>query len=108
MADQSRAAMVYDAKKKSLLIAYLLWLVLGWFGVHRFYAGRPLSGVLMLLWGGTFFVLTGTGRLSPWESMIGGVWWIVDAVLLSGIIRRANLKLIEQLVPQGGSQGNAG
>ena len=32
--------MRYDANKKSVLLAYLIWFFLGLFGVHRFYLGR--------------------------------------------------------------------
>jgi TM2 domain-containing membrane protein YozV len=39
-------------------MAYLLWLLcfLGLAGVHRFYLGRPLTGLLWLLTGGLLFV----------------------------------------------------
>ena len=39
--------MQYDANKKSALVAYVLWFFLGWLGIHRFYLGRTMSGVVM-------------------------------------------------------------
>ena len=44
-----------------LIVAYILWFFLGVFGVHRFYLGRPVTGVIWLLSGGLF-----------------GIGWLVD------------------------------
>lgn len=98
MADQSRAAMVYDAKKKSLLIAYLLWWFLGALGVHRIYAGRVASGVAMLVLSVISVVLTfvAVGFLGL---LVIGAWWLVDAILLPGMIENYNLRLIERVSP---------
>lgn len=43
---------------KSSSTAYVLWLLglLGFCGIHRFYADKPLSGVLWLVTGGLCFV----------------------------------------------------
>lgn len=49
-------------KQRSLLMAYLLWFFFGLLGVHRFYLGRPVSGVIYLLSGGLL-----------------GVGWLFDA-----------------------------
>jgi TM2 domain-containing membrane protein YozV len=43
---------------KSVLVSYLLW-ILGGFGVlglHRFYLGRWVTGLIWLLTGGVFFI----------------------------------------------------
>jgi hypothetical protein len=34
---------------KSALTAYVLWLVLGWFGVHQFYLERPWKAIAYIL-----------------------------------------------------------
>ena len=59
---------------KSLLLTYVLWLVGGFFGFHKFYLERPLIGLLYFLTGGLF--------------MVG---WLVDFFTLPRQVRIANL-----------------
>jgi hypothetical protein len=59
---------------KSLLLTYLLWLVGGLLGLHKFYLGRPVVGLLYLFTGGLFFC-----------------GWIVDFFTLPRQVRIANL-----------------
>jgi len=59
-----------ENRKKSVAAVWILWVFLGWAGGHRFYLGRIGTGVGMLL---TF------GGL--------GIWWIVDAFLVPGMLR---------------------
>eukprot|EP01102_Stenamoeba_stenopodia_P003256 TRINITY_DN131_c0_g1_i1.p1 TRINITY_DN131_c0_g1~~TRINITY_DN131_c0_g1_i1.p1 ORF type:complete len:102 (+),score=3.52 TRINITY_DN131_c0_g1_i1:328-633(+) len=54
-------------------VAYCLWFFLGVFGIHRFYLGRPLSGVIYLLTGGLF--------------LIG---WFIDLFLIPGMVEHFN------------------
>ena len=63
----------YDNRKKSSVIAYILWLFLGIFGVHRFYVGDFFKGILL------FFTLGGF--------IIG---WLVDFVFLQKRIEEYN------------------
>jgi TM2 domain-containing membrane protein YozV len=55
-------------------IGYLLW-IFGFTGSHRFYYGRPISGVIWFLTGGLF--------------LIG---WIVDLFLIPGMDRKADFR----------------
>lgn len=61
---------------KSLLVTYLLWLVGGLLGLHKFYLGRPLISLLYFFTGGLFLV-----------------GWIVDFFTLPRQVRIANLLL---------------
>jgi TM2 domain-containing membrane protein YozV len=90
------ARMRYDAAAKSPLIAYLLWFFLGYGGVHRMYLGRWISGILMLLIFGLSLLLT--------LVLIGHVglalivlWWVLDALLIPGMTRRSNERLIARI-----------
>jgi TM2 domain-containing membrane protein YozV len=88
--------MRYDANKKSALLAYILWFLLGFFGVHRMYLGRVGSGIAMLVLHGlswlTYWILIG------WLGFaILGLWWLVDALLIPGITRDYNNRLVDQL-----------
>jgi TM2 domain-containing membrane protein YozV len=88
--------MQYDAARKSIVVAYLLWFFLGTFGVHRFYLGRIGSGVAMavisvLSWI-TVVVAIGFVGLA-----LIGIWWLVDALLIPGITERANQELAYRL-----------
>jgi TM2 domain-containing membrane protein YozV len=74
-----RATRVFYFEERSAMkssgIAYLLWCAcfFGIFGLHRFYAGKMLTGILWLLTAG----LLGIGQL-------------VDLILIPGMIADAN------------------
>ena len=59
---------------KSLLLTYLLWLVGGLLGLHKFYLGRPGVGLLYFFTGGLFFI-----------------GWAVDFFTIPRQVRVANL-----------------
>lgn len=89
--------MRYDANKKSALLAYILWFFLGFFGIHRMYLGRVGSGIAML-------VLHGLSWLT-WWILIGwigfgilGLWWLIDALLIPGMTRSYNNRLVDNLL----------
>ena len=51
--------------------AYILWIL----GIHRFYLGQPLIGLIQLLTVGGFLI-----------------WWIVDGFRMNKLVRKANDK----------------
>ncbi|RMH29613.1 MAG: NINE protein [Planctomycetota bacterium] len=61
---------------KSTGVGYLFWLFvfIGFAGIHRFYAGKWVTGIIWLLTGGLFLI----GQ-------------IVDLFLIPGMIERANI-----------------
>jgi hypothetical protein len=67
---------------KSLLLAYFLWLVGGLLGLHKFYLGRPVLGLLYFFTGGLFFI-----------------GWMVDFFTLPHQVQVANL--LRQNQPEG-------
>lgn len=92
----ARAMMRYDAEKKSLVIAYLLWFFLGYGGVHRMYLGRWLSGMVMLVVFGVSTLLTivyvgflGLGLIF--------LWWLLDALLTASMVGSHNRRLAWEL-----------
>lgn len=64
-----------ESRAKKPLTAYALWFFLGWFGAHRFYAGRTQSGFAM-----TALCLSVVGF------PIAFFWWMADAVILGSIL----------------------
>lgn len=92
----ARSMMLYDAQKKSVAIAYLFWFFLGMVGAHRFYLGKSGSGAMMLI---VFLVswpllFAGVGVLG---FAIIGLWALVDAFLIPGIVSTHNSSLIGRL-----------
>jgi TM2 domain-containing membrane protein YozV len=96
MSDVSRQMMMYDAQKKSVVVAFLLWFFLGYLGAHRFYAGKTVSAIVQLVlsligaaltFAGVGFVLLG----------VVGIWLFIDIFLLPGLIRNHNLALVSRL-----------
>ncbi|WEJ57709.1 TM2 domain-containing protein [Devosia sp. FJ2-5-3] len=93
-----RVSAQYDIEKKSLLVAYLLWAFLGYVGAHRFYLGRPLSGLLMLALSGIVLLVTlvSFGLLSfLW--FIVAVWWFIDALLIPGMAASRNTDIADRV-----------
>ena len=93
-----KVQLAYDARKKSLLIAYLVWFFIGILGVHRIYLGRIKSGFALLALSILCFVFSivtlGIGTL---VFILPFIWLIVDAFLIPGMVERANMALANDL-----------
>ena len=59
---------------RSVAIAYILWVLVGPLGVHRFYCGKIGTGILWFFTGG-----------------LVGIGWLVDVFLIPDMVREANL-----------------
>lgn len=57
--------MAEEISPRSRVVAFLLCLLIGYFGVHRFYAGKIGTGILMIL------TLGGLG-----------IWYVADLILI--------------------------
>jgi len=86
LSNDTRVLMLFDANKKIAVVAYILWLFLGWFGGHNFYLGRVGVAVAQLI-----LTLTVVGWL------ITIVWVFIDGFLIPSWIRDQNNLLAEQL-----------
>jgi len=86
LSNDTRALMLFEANKKTALIAYVLWFFLGLFGGHNFYLRRTGVAVAQLI-----LSLTLIGML------VTMVWVLVDAFLIPGWVRNENNLLAAQL-----------
>lgn len=86
MGDNLQKQMKFEANRKSVGVAYLLWLLLGGFGVHRFYSGHTKSAVVQLL-----LLLSVIG----WLVLVP--WLLIDLFLIPGLVRERNVETLELL-----------
>jgi TM2 domain-containing membrane protein YozV len=86
LSPDTRALMLFEANKKSALVAYILWFFLGLFGGHNFYLKRTGVAVAQLI-----LTLTLVGMV------ITVIWVLVDAFLIPGWVRNQNNLLISTL-----------
>lgn len=82
----ARAILLFEANKTQPVIAYILLFTLGLFGAHNFYLGRTGIAIAQLI---LTCIVVGL--------IVTGVWVLVDAFLIPGIIRRQNNSLAQQL-----------
>ncbi len=78
--------MLFEANKKTAVVAYLLWFFVGLFGGHNFYLRRTGVAVTQLI-----LSITIIGML------ITVFWVLVDAFLIPGWVRNQNNLLATQL-----------
>jgi TM2 domain-containing membrane protein YozV len=86
LSNDTRALMLFEANKKTALVAYLLWFFVGLFGGHNFYLKRTGVAVTQLI-----LTITVIGIL------ITMFWVLVDAFLIPGWVRNQNNILATQL-----------
>ena len=86
MNDNLQKQMVFESKRKSMGIAYLLWFFFGFFGVHRFYAGKTKSAIVQLV-----LTLTGVGLV------VNIPWLLADLFMIPGMIHERNLDTMRML-----------
>ena len=81
---------------KSPLVAYLLLIFVGWFGVHRFYLGKTGTGVAMLVLSlvGFLTVAIGVGLI---PLLVVGIWCLVDLFLIPGMVVASKDQLRQRL-----------
>lgn len=81
---------VVVASLKEMWIAYVLAIVFGTLGIHRFYLGRTGSAIAMLVIGLVSvpaILLFGVGLLGL---LAVAIWWVVDLFLIPGMVREEN------------------
>ena len=86
VSSDARAMMMYEANKKSIVVAYLFWFFLGMFGAHRFYFGKTGSAIAQLI-----LTITVIG------SVVTFVWIIIDAFMIPDWLRSQNTMLAAQI-----------
>jgi TM2 domain-containing membrane protein YozV len=83
MSKDLQKQMAFESNRKSVGIAYLLWIFLGGFGVHRFYSGHTKSAVLQMV-----LCISIVGWL------VLGPWLIIDLFLIPGLVRERNVETL--------------
>jgi TM2 domain-containing membrane protein YozV len=86
LSNDTRVLMLFEANKKSVVVAYLLWFFVGLFGGHNFYLKRIGVAVTQLI-----LTITMVGMV------ITIVWILVDAFLIPGWVSNQNNLLAKQL-----------
>ena len=94
--DDAIARMRYDASSRNIVLAYLIWFFLGYGGVHRMYLGRWISGLMMLAIFGISMLLT-LVFIGYLGLVFITLWWVIDAVLVPGMVRGYNNRLIDRI-----------
>ena len=104
----------YKKRKKSVIFAYYLCLMMSGFGLHKFYLGDKIQGFkfVALYWLGLVVFAAGFGLMEAGQFTFGasifvmgmgalvvfGVWWVVDIVTLYFQTRRKNEIIKQQIM----------
>jgi TM2 domain-containing membrane protein YozV len=86
LSNDARAMMLFEANRKTALVAYLLWFFVGFLGGHNFYLKRKGVAIAQLI-----LSITVVGLI------ITAVWVLVDAFLIPGWVREQNNQLAKEL-----------
>lgn len=81
--DQAQAE--YDHGKHTVRTAYILAILGGLLGLHAFYLGKPIKGLIFLLTLGGFLI-----------------WWVVDLITLPSQVRTWNIEHAERIAARHG------
>jgi TM2 domain-containing membrane protein YozV len=110
--------MEYQARAKSVGVAYALWIIGGWCGAHRFYLRQYVQGAsqlallvafvlicLLLSGNGSTSLLVrstwiGTALANGWAAIYCG-WLALDLLTIPGRCTRLNVLLARTLAVQG-------
>ena len=66
----------------SIVLAYVLWVFLGFFSGHRFYLGRTRSAILQIILNCL---------------LVGLIWGVIDLFLIPGMVREKQASLRQRL-----------
>lgn len=86
-ADESVIDEIEDKTRDAHLWGWLHWIA-GEFGIDRFVLGKPVSGVLKLLWFVVFGILGYT--VSPILWGVEFLWWLIDEFTITSRVRKYN------------------
>lgn len=78
-------------KEKSIFLAYVFWLFLGFLGVHRFYTNQNHVNMYLLLL--VLATLTVVFHLGYFIFAAILIWWAIDGVNLLGYVQQYNMAI---------------
>lgn len=93
----TQAMMAFESQKKSTGLAFVFWFFTGGLGGHRFYLGRTGSAVAQLIMSVLGWLLLMAAGFGLVLLIPLGIWLLVDAFLISGMVSEHNRSLMERL-----------
>ena len=80
-----------EKSEKSWMTCLLLCIFFGWLGIHRFYAGKIISGIIILLYTVVFMPIVSIvtlGIMFLFLAPLSGLIWLIEII----IVATGNLK----------------